>query len=163
MEQSPPLLCIKYSHLLPLQYLATSPIPTQNIQVFSNKPRSQCKQHGIWLLWFNPAGGWAPHSCSLTFPLPSGMEKRMKKTTNVKPVGWDKTIYYNRENNNYDIYMYIYIWMYITSDAQAIAHHPPADAQLAPQALEEQWDKLPLPSKLLLHDVMWYGISLWPV
>ena len=30
-----------------------------------------------------------------------------------------------------------YIWMNITSDAQAVAHHPLTDAQLAPWAAEE--------------------------
>jgi len=34
--------------------------------------------------------------------------------------------------------MYIYIYMYITSDAQTIAHHTMTKAQLAPQTTEER-------------------------
>jgi len=51
---------------------------------------------------------------------------------------------------------YIYVRMYITRDAQAIAHHPLTDAQLSPCSTEEP--ELPLPSKLLPHNVIWYGI-----
>lgn len=50
--------------------------------------------------------------------------------------------------------------MYITSHAQAIAQHPPADAQLAPEQTKS--DELPLPSKFLPHDIIWYRISLRP-
>lgn len=53
--------------------------------------------------------------------------------------------------------------MYITSDAEAIAHHPLTDAQLAPASSGIAADELPLPSKLLLFDIVWYGLSLWPV
>ena len=35
------------------------------------------------------------------------------------------------------IYIYTYLWTYIRSDAQAIAYHLPADAQLAPWAAKE--------------------------
>jgi len=45
------------------------------------------------------------------------------------------------------------------SDAEAIAHHPVTDVPLASWAVEESW----MNSQLLLHDVMWYGIFLWPV
>jgi len=34
--------------------------------------------------------------------------------------------------------MTIYIKKYIISDAQTIAHHPPAEAQLEPRAAEER-------------------------
>lgn len=49
--------------------------------------------HQFWLsaahlLWFNLAGGKAPHSHSLTHPLPSGMGERIGK--NVELVGRDK-------------------------------------------------------------------------
>ena len=38
------------------------------------------------------------------------------------------------------------------------------DAQLAPRAVEEREMNFHNPFKtLLLHDVIWYGISLWPV
>ena len=41
---------------------------------------------------------------------------------------------------------------------------PPTDQRPAsPPSRERERDELPLPSKLLLHDVIWYGISLWTV
>jgi len=48
--------------------------------------------------------------------------------------------------------------MYITSGAQAIAHHPMIDAQLAPQKCKRVRGT-PTPSELLLHGVIWHGIS----
>ena len=45
--------------------------------------------------------------------------------------------------------------MYITSDAQAIAHQHPLSSG-------REQDAVPLSTKLL-HGVMWYGISLWPI
>ena len=40
------------------------------------------------------------------------------------------------------------------------AHHPPTDAQPVP----EQWPPASFPPSLYTgHDVLWYGISLWPV
>ena len=40
----------------------------------------------------------------------------------------------------------------------AIAHHLPTDAQLVPKQ-----QSAPLPSLYTEHDIIWYGISLWPV
>ena len=47
--------------------------------------------------------------------------------------------------------------MYITSDAQAIAHHP---TQLSLSSGTDQ-DALPPPSKLLPHDAICCGSSFW--
>lgn len=49
----------------------------------------------------------------------------------------------------------------ITSGTRAMAHHSPADIQQAPRAGEEENDGFPPPSKLLLCDVIWYGMFLW--
>lgn len=51
----------------------------------------------------------------------------------VELVGWAKTIYWEKDSI-YDKYIHLYI----TGDAQAIAHHSSTDAQLAPQAAEER-------------------------
>lgn len=53
--------------------------------------------------------------------------------------------------------------MYVMRDAQAIAHRSMTDAQLASLSSGRELDDLPALSKLLLHDVTWYGIFLWPV
>ena len=45
---------------------------------------------------------------------------------------------------------------------KAIAHHPLTDAQPVP----EQWAATPwlTPTSFIVqHDIIWYGISLWPV
>ena len=44
--------------------------------------------------------------------------------------------------------------MYITSHAHAIACYPPTNAQLPPQAAEEN-SEFSSPSKFLLHDVQY--------
>lgn len=54
--------------------------------------------------------------------------------------------------------------MYMTSDAQAVARHPPRNAQLAP----EQWKRARRATHspfqaLLLYDVIWHGTALWPL
>jgi len=56
--------------------------------------------------------------------------------------------------------------MYIMSNAQAIAHHPPTDAHLAPSERKRAGWIPTLFKTVLLHDVLdiiWYGISFWPV
>ena len=50
--------------------------------------------------------------------------------------------------------------MYITSDAQAVAHHPLTNPQLASK--QPKRDELSLHSKLL-HEVVRYRIPFWPV
>lgn len=62
------------------------------------------------------------------------MRERIRKKHKVELVSWDKSIYWDRENENDISYDNIYVWMYITSDIQAIAHYPRTNAQLAPQA-----------------------------
>ena len=44
----------------------------------------------------------------------------------------------------------------------AIAHHSLTDAQLVPEQRSAPPGQLP-PSLYTGHDVIWYGISLWPV
>jgi len=53
--------------------------------------------------------------------------------------------------------------MFIINDAQAIAHQPPSSAQLARAAQAVEQSPVPNHSKLLPHDVIWYGMALWPV
>ena len=45
---------------------------------------------------------------------------------------------------------------------KAIAHHPIIDAQPVPEQLHPHWPT-PLSFRVYLHNITWYGISLWPV
>ena len=73
-----------------------------------------------------------PHTVFCSLPhFPVGWERELKKKNAELEV--KIKLFTKIEKRKRIIVMAIYIFMYITSDAQAIAHHPPADAQLAPQ------------------------------
>jgi len=72
---------------------------------------------------------------------PSGMGERVRK----KKIKWNSWVEINlfskiekrKRITIMNFYIYVYKWMYIRSDAQAIAHHPLIGTQPAPQAVEE--------------------------
>ena len=66
-------------------------------------------------------------------------------------MGWDKTD--NIKDNSYDKCMYACV--YIISDAQAVAHHPPTNAHWAPWVAEEHDELTPLSE--LSYRMMSYG------
>lgn len=53
--------------------------------------------------------------------------------------------------------------MYITSDAEAVAHHLPDQHPAGSPSSRRERDTLPSPRKLLPHVVIRYRTSLWPV
>jgi len=83
--------------------------------------------------------------------------KRKGRTCGLRSKLFTRTEKEERYNSNDNNYVHIYK----TSDAQPTAHHLLTDAQSVPEQ-QQLPGQLP-PAWVSSHDVMCYGISLWPV